>query len=172
MKKINIKEITVSAVVATIYVVLTWATGSVSFGSIQFRIAEALVLLCFFNKKFFLPLVLGCLISNIFSPYGVIDILIGTSATIFSLLAIMYSKNLIIASLFPVLFNGLIVGLELTLMEGVFTFPTFLLNFSTVALGEFVCVTIVGVLLFNMLRKNDDFMNLIDANQNVLKKQE
>lgn len=172
MKKLDIKEITVSAVVATIYVVLTWTTGSLSFGPIQFRIAEALVLLCFFNKKYFIPLVLGCIISNVFSPYGVIDVVLGATATAVALVGIMFSKNIIIASLFPVLSNGLIVGLEITLMEGVFSFPTFLLNFSTVALGEFVCVSIAGVLLFTILRKNDKFMELIDANQNIENKQD
>jgi hypothetical protein len=32
---------------------------------------------------------------------------------------------------------------------------------GTIALGEFISVSIIGVILFNVLRKNDVFMNLI-----------
>ena len=84
MKKINIKDIVMYASVAAIYVVLTWLFGSLSYGPIQFRISEVLVLLCFFNKKYFTSLTLGCLISNLMSPNS-LDILFGTLATIISL---------------------------------------------------------------------------------------
>ena len=36
-----------------------------------------------------------------------------------------------------------------------------------VALGEFVVVTTVGVILFMILTKNDGFLDLIEANQNL-----
>lgn len=162
MKKRNIKDLVVSASVAAIYVVLTWLLGSFSFGPVQFRIAEALVLLCFFNKKYFIPLVLACILSNIMSPFGLYDVVFGTLATVLSLLCIMKSKNLIIASLFPVFFNGIIVSAEILIINGVFEFEVFMFNFSTVALGEFVCVSLFGVILFSILQRNEGFMKLID----------
>jgi uncharacterized membrane protein len=78
-----------------------------------------------------------------------------------SLFFICYSKNLFIASLFPVIFNGVIIATEISLLEGVFNLDIFLLNMGTIALGEFISVSIIGVILFNLLRKNDAFMNLI-----------
>ena len=160
MKKISVKDIVKYASVAAIYVVLTWIFSSFSFGPIQLRISEALVLLCFFNKKYFIPLSLGCLISNLMSPYS-LDILFGTIATMISLFFICYSKNLFIASLFPVIFNGVIIATEISLLEGVFNLDIFLFNMGTIALGEFISVSIIGVILFNMLKKNEAFMNLI-----------
>ena len=157
----KIKDLVLYSCVAAIYVVLTVLLGSFSFGPIQFRIAEALVLLCFFNKKFFLPLTLGCLISNLMSPFGLYDVLFGTTATIFSLICIMKSKNIIIASLYPVIFNGVIISAEICLINGVFDLYVFLFNMSTIMLGEFVCVTILGTILFSTLKKNQSFMNLI-----------
>lgn len=162
MKNNKIKDMVVSASVAAIYVVLTWLLGSLSFGPIQFRIAEALVLLCFFDKKYFLPLVLACILSNLMSPFGIYDVLFGTLATVLSLLCTMKSKNIIIASLFPVLFNGVIVSTEIMIISGVFELEVFLFNFLTVALGEFVCVSIFGVLLFSILQKNKGFMKMIN----------
>ena len=90
MKKINLKDIVIYASVAAIYVVLTWIFGAFSFGPIQLRISEVLVLLCFFNKKYFIPLTLGCLISNLMSPYS-LDVLFGTVATMISLFFISSS---------------------------------------------------------------------------------
>ena len=161
MKNNKLKDMVVSASVAAIYVVLTWLLGSLSFGPVQFRIAEALVLLCFFDKKYFLPLVLACILSNLMSPFGIYDVLFGTFATVLSLLCIMKSKNIIVASLFPVLFNGVIVSTEIMIINGVFELEVFIFNFLTVALGEFVCVSIFGVLLFSILQKNKGFMKMI-----------
>ena len=160
MKKINIKDIVMYASIAAIYVVLTWLFGSLSYGPIQFRISEVLVLLCFFNKKYFIPLTIGCLISNIMSP-NALDIVFGTLATMISLFFICKSKNLFVASLFPVVFNGLIVALELTVFSGIYDLELYLFYASTVALGEFVCVSILGVLLFTILKKNEEFMKMI-----------
>lgn len=166
MKKLNIRELTTYSMVSAVYVLLTWAFGFLSYGGVQFRIAEALVLLCFFNKKHFIPLVVGCLISNVMSSLGPLDMLFGTIATIIALVGIMFSKNIIIASLWPVLVNGVVISLEICLVSNLWNWPSFLLNFATVALGEFVCVTILGVFLFSMLRKNKGFMHIICANQN------
>ena len=165
MKKNLIREMAVCAFVTTIYVVLTWALGFISFGVFQIRVAEALVLLCFFNKKYFTPLVLGCFVANIFSPYGIVDVLIGTLATVVGLIGVMHSKNIYVASIFPVLANGIIIGLELTFLNGVFEMPVFLFNFMCVAIGEFIAVSILGVLLFMILNKNHAFMELIDAQE-------
>ena len=160
----NIKDIVKYASVAAIYIVLTLILGSLSFGPIQFRIAEALVLLCFFDKKYFYPLTLACFISNLMSPYGFYDVIFGTTATVLSLLCIILSKNIIVASLFPVLFNGLIVAAEISIIEGLFETEVFLFNLSTIAIGEFVCVTIVGVILFSILSKNKEFMKMLTDN--------
>ena len=161
MKKISIKDIVKYASVAAIYVVLTWILAPISFGPIQFRISEVLVLLCFFDKKYFIPLTLGCLISNLMSPMA-LDIAFGTVATMISLFFISNSKNLFVSSLFPVFFNGLIIAAEISIIEGIFDLNVFLFNMVTIAVGEFLCVSVIGVILFTLLRKNDGFMRLIE----------
>lgn len=163
MSKFNAHRITNIGVVAAIYVVLTIVGGDLSYGPIQFRVAEALMLLCFFSKDYILSLTLGCFIANIYSTVGLIDTVVGTSATLIAgILIYLFRKDnnlsrMIVCSLFPVVANGFLVGAELNL---VLKFP-FWLSVGEVALGEFVCVTVLGVILFKLLSKNKRFMKLI-----------
>ena len=85
----NIKNITLLSLIAALYVVLSLVLAPISFGIVQFRIAEVLVLLCFFKKEFCISLVVGCFITNLFSPFG-LDILFGTLHTLISVIFILY----------------------------------------------------------------------------------
>lgn len=147
-----------SAMVAALYVVVTLAFGFISYGSLQFRISEVLVLLAFFDPLYIVGLTLGCFIANMLGPNGPLDAVIGTFATFLSVGAISltgkYIKNkfsLFIASLWPVIFNGLIVGAELVLLFNV-DIPIWLCGLQ-VAFGELVVITIVGVPMFMILDK-------------------
>jgi uncharacterized membrane protein len=157
------------AAVAAIYVAVTVALQPISYGEIQFRVAELLVLLVFLHRDYAIALVIGCAIANIPSDIGVIDILFGTAGTAVAVLGIhivarhakVFGKAwiaLAVASLFPVVANGLLVGLELHLVYEV----PFIAAAASVALGEFVVVTVVGVPVFAALSKNEAFLSLID----------
>ena len=150
------------SLVAALYVALTLALSWISYGEIQFRIAEILVLLCFFRKDYAISMIIGCAIANTFSTLGPIDIVMGTIATSFAVICVMFSKNLLVAGIFPVIFNAIIVGIELSI---VFKTP-FWLNALTVGLGEFV-VILIGIFTFHLLKKNVVFMKMIKANQNI-----
>ena len=155
--KITPARIAKLAAVAAVYVVLTYALGFMSYGSIQFRVAEALMLLCFYRKDYGISMIIGCFVANIFSPMMLMDMIFGTLATAMAVLLIYVSPNLYIASLASVITNAVIVGIELTL-----SFKTpFWLNAAEVAAGEFVCVSVVGVILFKALEKNTKFMRLV-----------
>ena len=75
------KQLTRQALVAGIYVALTVALAPFSYGMIQVRVAEAMMLLCCRDKRYGIALTLGCAIANIFGGYGLADILICTAAT-------------------------------------------------------------------------------------------
>ncbi|MFH0993161.1 MAG: QueT transporter family protein [bacterium] len=165
----KLRTITRFAAVAAAYVVLTYVFGFIAYGDVQFRIAELLILLCFFKKQYAIPLIIGCAIANIPSPLGIVDVVFGTAGTIFAAGGVIFVSQhqkwfgrpwiaLAAASLFPVLMNGLWVGWELHLFLGLPFAPSALL----VAFGELVVVTVVGVPLFSLLSKNRNFMHLID----------
>lgn len=160
MEIFNSRRLTNIGVMTALYVVATIACSSLAYGQVQFRVSEMLMLLCFFNKDYIISMTMGCIIANIFSPLGFVDVAFGTIATLIAALLIYFTRkktNLVIASFFPVISNGLIVGAELTY---VYKTP-FLINAGWVALGEFVCVTIVGVIVVKALSQNSTFMKLI-----------
>jgi uncharacterized membrane protein len=119
----NTKRIAVIAMVAAVYIAVTIGLAPISFGAIQLRVSEALTLLAFFNPIFVPGLTLGVLIANFASPYGPIDMLLGTLASFIAFVCIRITRrtinSLFVASLFPTITNGLIIpfvilGQELT----------------------------------------------------------
>ena len=149
MEIFSARRLTNMGLIAAIYVVATMLCSSLAYGQVQFRISEVLMLLCYFNKDYIISLSIGCLIVNLFSTLGMVDVVFGTLATVVA--------AVLIYLLFPVISNAVIVGFELTY---VFKTPL-LVNMGWVALGEFVCVTIVGVILIKALMKNKYFSKLV-----------
>ena len=134
MRKIDIKFIASSAIIAALYLALTWLLAPISYGSIQFRISEILVLLVFFNPKYAMAIVLGTFISNTTSGLGWYDMVFGTLATTLSVLTITKCKNIYQAALAPVVLNGVIVALELYIALDISIYFSFMLIFYLLSL--------------------------------------
>lgn len=160
MEKFSARQIAIYGMVAAVYVAITVMLSSLSYMGVQFRIAEVLTLLCFYKKEYIIPLTLGCAIANLFSPMMAWDLPMGTLATLIAVFLITKCKNIWIASFMPVIINGIIVGIELKLA---YDLPL-LLSMAQVAVGEFVCVTILGVTIFKLISKNKKFMEIIKFN--------
>lgn len=159
----KIKDLVRLSLITALYVLLT-ILNPFSYDAIQFRISEILLFLCFFRKDYSIALILGCFIANLFSPMMVYDIIFGTLATVLTCICIMFSKNIYVSIIYPVLFNSILVGLELYLALNL----PFFINALYVAIGEAV-VIIIGLIIFIRLRKNNNFLELIHANQNLPK---
>ena len=159
------KRIVITAAIAALYAVTTLVIAPLSFGSYQFRISEVLVLLALFDPLYIGGLTLGCFIANMLGPNGMMDIIFGTIATFISVVAVYYTPKiirnsksaLIIASLWPTIINGLIVGWMLSYL---YALPLILTIFQ-VALGEFVVVTILGIPFVKFIKP---YMNKIIPN--------
>ena len=170
MERQLIRDIAKNGIIAALYVVITVLTPAISYLGVQVRLAEMLILLVFFNRKYSFGMILGCLIANIFSPLGWPDIVFGTLATALSCLGICFMKHLFLATLFPVILNGIIVGAELAII-----FPAvehgfwieFLIQGGLVALGEVIAICIIGYIFFMLLGKRKYFQEIIDANRNL-----
>lgn len=151
------RRIVVTGVIAAIYTVLTLVLAPISFGPVQFRLSEIMVLLAFVDPLYILGLTLGCLLSNMVGGFGIMDIVFGSLATFISCIAMYWTKNiiknlktsLIVASIWPTLFNGAIIGWMLHVTINV----PIIITMIQVALGEFVVVTIIGVPLGIVMAK-------------------
>ena len=153
--ELKTKRLVRTAVIAALYALLTVALAPISYGNFQFRVSEILVLLAYFDPFYIGGLTLGCFIANLLGPNGTMDVIFGTLATFISVGAISltakYIKNkasLVIVSLWPTIFNGIIIGWMLNVTVGA---PLWL-TMGEVALGEFVVITIVGIPIFKMIQ--------------------
>ncbi|MBC2457815.1 QueT transporter family protein [Clostridium beijerinckii] len=152
----TVKRLVKTAIIAALYAVITLVLAPISYGPIQFRVSEIMVLLAFFDPFYIVGLTLGCFIANILGPNGLADIIFGTLATFISVYAVSITKkfvknkktSLIIASLWPTIFNGVIIG---WMLNYIYQFPL-VLSIGEVAIGEFVVVTIVGVPIVRLLQ--------------------
>ena len=157
MKKNKYLDLIEISVIAALYVVLTIVVQPISFVEIQFRLSEVLMLLVFYNRKYSLSMILGCLIANLWSPYLLWDMIFGTLATALSCLFMVKSKSLIVASIWPTIFNALIVGAEIAILSNI----SYLFCILTVGFGELVVVTVFGTIVFKTLMQNPDIKELI-----------
>ena len=162
-KRFTIRMIARQAIIASLYVVLTVAISPLSYGNIQFRIAEILVFLCFFRRDYIIGLTLGCFIANLFSPMLIWDITLGVLATIIALVLIIFSKNIYIAAIWPILSNAFIVAIEL---HFAFELPYFL-SALEVGIGE-AAVMVIGLIVFLLLSKKKRFMYFITLDDKYL----
>lgn len=155
MTQNKLSDFTAVALVAAMYAALTLGVAPLSYGAIQLRFAEILTLLCFYRKNYGFALILGCAISNLFSPLGPLDMIFGVASTVFSVVLIPRVKNLWIASLFPTV-SMLFIAWELKLLGEPFWF-----SLLTCAIGEFIVVTLLGVPVFLLLGKNRFFRKTV-----------
>lgn len=155
MKKNQLRPLVRAAIIAALYTALTLLLQPISFGAIQFRVAEALTLLPVLFVEAVPGLFIGCLLANLLGGAVWFDVVFGSLATLLAALATrrLRSKPALAAAM-PVLANGLIVGavVYLAYVEG--TGATVLLStMATVALGEAVVCYVLGLPLLAALRR-------------------
>jgi len=137
------------ALVAASYALLVLAFAPLSFGPVQFRVAEALTLLPWLFPEAILGLFAGCLVSNLFGGLGIIDMVFGSLATLVAAWLTRRMPNVFWAAVPPVLVNGLVVGTYLSLLLDVPLASTILY----VALGEAGVCFLLGVPLATLLTR-------------------
>lgn len=81
--KLSIRQLTLNAMIAAIYVVITIFLPS--YGPLQLRMTEMFAHLPMFNRKYSIGLIIGVAIANIRSEFGIYDVLFGTLHTAISL---------------------------------------------------------------------------------------
>lgn len=152
------RKIIFISLIASLYAALTLSIPGLSYGPLQFRVSEVLVLLAFFDPLYIPALTLGCALANLASPFGLVDVIVGSFASYLSLLMINKSKNIYIASLWPAFFS-FIIGLEIYFLSSE---PiNFMLVTLQIAISEFVVVSILGVGIFKIIESRKDIISLI-----------
>ncbi|AWZ49197.1 QueT transporter family protein [Hathewaya limosa] len=159
------KKIALVAILAAIYSVLTLALSFLSYGPIQFRLAEGLTVLPYFSPYAVWGLFIGCILSNIISPMGIPDLIFGSLATLIGAIITYYigKSNLkhkkLLAPLPAVIINAVIIGIMIKILY-VKDVPLYL-NMLYVGIGQLLCCYGLGFPLINIIEKNSVIKNYL-----------
>lgn len=148
----NLRFLCRGALVAALYVVLTWLCALVGLdkGVIQMRLSEALCVLPAFTGAAVPGLFVGCLLANLLTGSALPDVVFGSLATLIGALgAYFLRRHKWLVPLPTVLANVLIIPFVLRFAYGAEgTIPYFML---TVGAGEVISAYICGMLLYAAL---------------------
>jgi len=167
--ELTTRRIAFAGILAAVYAALTVLEGllapELAYGTIQFRFAEALTVLCCLTPAAIPGMAVGCFVSNFFNPLGfsAVDAVFGTGATLMACIATWLmsrgmEKKSWIFWLIPVptiLFNAVIIGAELAIFVDNRAFlPGWGYNALTVGAGEAAVLFGLGLPLLLWLRKD------------------
>ncbi|HHT66384.1 MAG TPA: QueT transporter family protein [Clostridiales bacterium] len=143
--------LTQAAVIAAVYTVLTLVFAPISYGEsmIQIRVSEMLTVLPFYTPAAIPGLFVGVLISNLFSPVGAIDVILGSLATLLAAWLSYRMPNKWLVPIPPIAVNGLIIG---GMLHYVYQFPL-LLTILSITIGQIVSCYALGGILIAVLEK-------------------
>jgi uncharacterized membrane protein len=153
------RQVAIAGIIAAVYAVMSLCSSvfGIAYGPIQCRFSEALTVLPFFMPEAIPGLFIGCLVTNLMSTVGPLDIIFGSLAT---LLAAVWTRKMpvkLLAPLPPVLCNAVIIGAMISWYEVGFTegfWSAFAFNAFTVGLGEAVACYGLGLLLLGVLSRS------------------
>lgn len=147
--------VTQSAIIAALYVLLTFISGAagLSSGPIQLRISEALTILPAFTPAAIPGLFIGCLLANILTGCALWDILFGSLVTFIAAVCTYALRQYkLMKYLPPILANTLCLPFILSM---VYHFEGSIWYFMlTIFISETLSCGMLGALLFKLIQKN------------------
>lgn len=140
-----------TAMTAAIYAALTLVLAPISYGPLQFRVAEAMAVLPWLYPEAVPGLFVGCMAANLFGGNGIMDIVFGSFATLAAALCTQRMKSPWLAPLPPVVINALVIGAVLSYVLGL----PFWLTAAEVGIGQMGACYALGLpLLFFLKRRS------------------
>ena len=154
MKKNQVRNLTFGALIAALYVGLTFVSQvfGLASGAVQLRLSEALTILPLFCPAAVPGLAVGCLLANWLTGCALWDVIFGTVATLLGAIGTrLLKRHKLLAVLPPIAANTVIVPL---LLRYVYELPDAMWYlFLTVFVGELISCGVFGTLLRKLLEK-------------------
>lgn len=167
MSKMSVRDLSLCAILASVYAVLTLALPIPPYQGVQLRVAEAFTVLPFLFPAATPGVFIGCVIVNLFSPFP-LDIVCGSAATLLGCWLTRRMPNRWLATLPPVVCNAVIVGAEIAWYMTGFGpgfWSAYAVNAGSVAFGELVSCCVLGSLLLRTLPEIPVFRDMIPPEQ-------
>ena len=150
--KITTKDLVYAATIAAVYATLTLLLEPIGYGPVQFRLSESLTVLPAILPSSIIGLFIGCILANLFGTFGIIDIVLGSLATLLAAISTyLLRKKPLLFPLPPAIFNGLIVGSYVYILYDR-TYPL-ALTMLFIAISELILTYGLGLPLISFIKK-------------------
>ena len=167
--KLKVFSVTLAAMIAAAYVIMTFVSSvlGLSSGMIQVRFSESLNTLVCFTESAVPGLFLGCILSNLLTGGCVIDLVVGSIATLIGaavgrkIATIKDGKYNILVPIPTILSNAILVPFVLQYGYGIDMPYRYL--FTTVGLGEIVSAGLIGMFVYFTLLRIPQFRQLVKS---------
>ena len=157
------RRIAHGAIIAAVYVVLCIIFQPISYGPIQFRIAEALTIMPLFTPAAIPGLFVGCILANIIGQGVIMDVIFGSLATLIgAALGYLLRRNRWLVPIPAVIANALIIPFVLRYGYGITDIPI-ALEMLYILAGEVVGCYILGEVLATILMPHKNRLFKDDA---------
>lgn len=144
------------SLVTALYVAITLFLAVISFGVVQIRLSEMFNYLAIYNKRYILAVTLGVMLANLFSPLGLIDVVVGGLSTFIVLVIVHYVTKKIQHPIWKFIVTGLICSFSMFTIAGqlalLFDAP-FWATWLAIAIGELVSMSVGGVIMYLVSQK-------------------
>ncbi len=156
-------KLALCAVIAALYAAITILTAPLSFGLVQFRLSEALMVFCAVEPVLGVGITLGCFLANLFSTVTALDAVVGTLATALACLWTSKCRKLWMLPVPTVLLNAVLVGgmLAFVLFPGNVAMG-FCIAAAQVGFGELVVMVVLGLPLYQFVKKSNVMQRLFE----------
>lgn len=141
-----VRKVTKSALIAALYVALTLGMAPISFGILQIRVSDALILTSKKGKEYIIGVTLGAAIANFFSPLGVIDVAVGLASNLLAGIVILKVRRKFVSIPMASAIIASIVGLELSIFYQV---PVFL-SIGSTFIAEIIVLIVADIAILGV----------------------
>lgn len=141
-----VRKITKSALIAALYVTLTLGLAPISFGVLQIRVSDALILTSKKGKEYIVGVTLGAAIANFFSPLGIIDVAVGLASNLLAGVVIFKVRRKFVSIPIASAIIASIVGLELSIFYQV---PMFL-SIGSTFIAEMIVLIVANAAIWGV----------------------
>ena len=159
--KKRVEYITYSAIIAALYVALSWISNILGLASyaVQLRFSEALCALCYFTPAAAPGMFIGCLITNLTISAQPLDMIFGSLATLVGAYLGTKIKNKYLVPLPTVIANVVVVPFIVLFCytSGVKNLAVYSVIAISVTVGEILSAYVLGILLLLAIEKRHIF---------------
>ena len=152
----KVRFITQCALIAAIYIVLTFISNAMGLASgvIQIRLSEVMTVMPLFTPAAIPGLFIGCILSNVMTGCLMWDVVFGSLATLAGALGTYYlsKKYPLTGPVYPIAANSVVIPFVLQYVYGFE--GSYFYFMLTVGIGEIISCGALGILLYKVLKKH------------------